>query len=55
LSELTKGLGKEFETGRVGFKPYAAGGSTHTAHEAVKSIIEKQGLVADMIDHSCPK
>jgi 2-methylcitrate dehydratase PrpD len=50
MSKLTEGLGKEFETGRVGFKPYAAGGSTHTAHEAVKSIMEKQSLVADMID-----
>lgn len=50
LSKLTSGLGENFETGRVGFKPYAAGGSTHTAHEAVKSIMEKNGLTADTIE-----
>jgi len=47
---LTVGLGENFEAGQVGFKPYAAGGSTHTAHEAVKSIMEKNDLTADMID-----
>jgi len=47
---LTVGLGEDFETGQTGFKPYAAGGSTHTAHEAVKSIMEKNSLTADMID-----
>jgi 2-methylcitrate dehydratase PrpD len=51
MAKLTEGLGKIFETGRVGFKPYAAGGSTHTAHEAVKSIMENHGLTADRIDH----
>ena len=50
MNKLTAGLGESFETGRVGFKPYAAGGSTHTAHEAVKSIMEENGLTADMID-----
>ncbi|MFC1864312.1 MmgE/PrpD family protein [Chloroflexota bacterium] len=50
MEKLTAGLGEEFETARVGFKPYAAGGSTHTAHEAVKSIMEKNNLTAEMID-----
>jgi aconitate decarboxylase len=50
LSKITTGLGKVFETTRVGFKPYAAGGSTHTAHEAVKSIMKKNGLTSDMIE-----
>jgi 2-methylcitrate dehydratase PrpD len=50
MDKLTAGLGKSFDTGRVGFKPYAAGGSTHTAHEAVKSIMEKNSLAADMIE-----
>jgi 2-methylcitrate dehydratase PrpD len=50
MDKLTVGLGKSFETGRVGFKPYSAGGSTHTAHEAVKSIIEKNNLTADTIE-----
>jgi 2-methylcitrate dehydratase PrpD len=50
MNKLTVGLGENFETGRVAFKSYAAGGSTHTAHEAVKSIMEKNGLAADMID-----
>lgn len=50
MDKLTTGLGKNFEVGRVGFKPYAAGGSTHTAHEAVKFIMEKNSLTADMID-----
>ncbi len=49
LEKLTVGLGKKFEAARVGFKPYAAGGSTHTSHEAVKSIMEKNNLTADMI------
>jgi aconitate decarboxylase len=47
---LTSNLGKDFETGRIGFKPYSAGGSTHTGHEAVKAIMEKNKLAADMID-----
>ena len=47
---LTSGLGKDFETGRMGFKPYSAGGSTHTGHEAVKAIMVKNKLTADMID-----
>jgi aconitate decarboxylase len=34
----------------MGFKPYSAGGSTHTGHEAVKTIMEKNRLTADMID-----
>ena len=50
MNNLTAGLGEGFETGRVGFKPYAAGGSTHTAHEAVKSIMGKNDLTADIID-----
>lgn len=49
LDKLTSGLGTNFETEHVGFKPYAAGGSTHTAHEAVKSLILKHHLTAEMI------
>ncbi|MBM2825796.1 MAG: hypothetical protein HW402_1460 [Dehalococcoidales bacterium] len=49
MEKLTVGLGEKFEAARVGFKPYAAGGSTHTSHEAVKSIMEKNSLTADMI------
>jgi 2-methylcitrate dehydratase PrpD len=49
MEKLTAGLGGKFETGRVGFKPYAAGGSTHTSHEAVKSIMEEYKLNADQI------
>jgi 2-methylcitrate dehydratase PrpD len=47
---LTKELGKNFETAIVGFKPYAAGGSTHTGHEAVKTIMQENRLTADMIE-----
>jgi aconitate decarboxylase len=50
IDKLTVGLGTNFETSRVGFKPYSAGGSTHTAHEAVKLIMEKNKIIADMID-----
>jgi aconitate decarboxylase len=46
IEKITTGLGERFETGRVGFKPYAAGGSTHTAHEAVKSLMEENNLKA---------
>ena len=49
MEKLTVGLGERFETGRVGFKPYAAGGSTHTAHEGVKSIMEEFHLKPDQI------
>lgn len=48
---LTRGLGESFETASVGFKPYAAGGSTHTGHEAVKTIMQENQLTADMIDN----
>jgi aconitate decarboxylase len=48
---LTNRLGDYFEAGDTGFKPYAAGGSTHTAHEAVKSIVQTNLLPADSIDH----
>jgi 2-methylcitrate dehydratase PrpD len=47
---LTRGLGEKFETAVTGFKPYAAGGSTHTGHEAVKAIMQANKLSADMID-----
>jgi aconitate decarboxylase len=50
MDKLTAGLGEVFEADRVGFKLYAAGGSTHTAHEAVKSIMEKNRLASDMIE-----
>jgi len=50
MDKLTAGLGKDFETALVGFKPYPAGGSTHTGHEAIKSIMEANGLTADMIE-----
>ncbi len=50
IDKLTAGLGEEFETARVGFKPYSAGGSTHTAHEAIKSIMETNTLTADIIE-----
>lgn len=50
MDKLTVGLGENFETEKVGFKPYAAGGSTHTAHEAVKSIMNKNRIKAEMID-----
>ena len=49
MDKLAAGLGEHFETRRVGFKPYAAGGSTHTAHEAVKGLMEEANLTADMI------
>ena len=47
---LTIGLGENFETAMVGFKPYAAGGSTHTGHEAVKAIMQENGLKAEVIE-----
>ena len=50
LGLLTGGLGENFETAIVGFKPYAAGGSTHTGHEAVKAIMQENRLAADMVD-----
>lgn len=49
MNVLTAGLGRTYETGRMGFKPYAAGGSTHTAHEAVKAIMTANGLTAGAV------
>ena len=50
MALLTDALGERFETGVVGFKPYAAGGSTHTGHEAVKEIMQENDLTADTIE-----
>lgn len=49
MNLLTAGLGERFETGIMGFKPYAAGGSTHTGHEAVKTIMMENNLAPDEI------
>ncbi len=51
VAVITEGLGQRFETGNVGFKAYAAGGSTHTAHEAVKSIMAEKNLSPSDIEH----
>lgn len=41
LSHLTRGLGKEFETLNVGFKPYPCCGSNHTSIDALKKILSE--------------
>jgi len=51
LDVVTADLGKHFETADVGFKAYAAGGSTHTAHEAVKAIMTENHLSATDVEH----
>ncbi len=48
--EVLDGLGAKYEVDAVGLKPYSAGGSTHTAHEAVKSILERHDLKAHDIE-----
>jgi len=51
MAILTSNLGTHFETAVVGFKPYAAGGSTHTGHEAVKAIMQENNLTSDRIEN----
>jgi aconitate decarboxylase len=51
LSSITEDLGVSYATAQVGFKAYSAGGSTHTAHEAVKIIMHENQLTPADIDH----
>jgi 2-methylcitrate dehydratase PrpD len=46
---LTAGLGSVWETLNVGYKPYAAVTSIHTALDALLQIMRKHGLTADDI------
>ena len=47
MAPITKNLGESYESAEVGFKAYSAGGSTHTAHEAVKAIMGEHELSPD--------
>jgi len=49
MAALNAGLGEEFETMRVGFKPYCCCGSNHTSLDAVKSLMADHGITKTMI------
>ena len=46
---LTKGLGNEWETLSVGFKPFASVASIHAALDGLQQIMRQNGLAADDI------
>jgi 2-methylcitrate dehydratase PrpD len=47
---LTDGLGEEFETANIGFKCYAACGSTHTTIDAIKELRNEHKITADDVE-----
>jgi aconitate decarboxylase len=47
---LTNGLGEEFETANIGFKCYAACGSTHTTIDAIKELRNEHKITADDVE-----
>lgn len=46
-SQLTKGLGTDWETSRVGIKPYSCNGSIHTSLDAMRHFRQTADLRAD--------
>jgi aconitate decarboxylase len=49
LTKLVAGLGEVWETGAVGFKPYASNGSCHTAIDALLELRRTHGLSAEEV------
>jgi aconitate decarboxylase len=49
MSALTKGLGTEWETRAVGFKPYSANGSCHPSIDALRDMRAAHGLRLDNV------
>lgn len=57
LAELTKGLGKDFETLRTSLKFYASAASTHTALDALLQMRKRRPFAAEDVEkiivHAC--
>jgi aconitate decarboxylase len=49
MSMLTKGLGAQWETRAVGFKPYSANGSCHPSIDALRDLRAAHGLRLDNV------
>lgn len=49
-ARLTDGLGTEWETGKIGYKPYAAVTSIHTALDGLAFLMREHRLSADDIE-----
>lgn len=49
-ARLTDGLGTEWETGKIGYKPHAAVTSIHTALDALAHLMREHRLTADDIE-----
>ena len=51
IGEVTRGLGREWRTEGVCFKPYACCGSNHSSIDAAMEIMAEHGLQPDDVDH----
>lgn len=51
IAQLSADLGSRWETQNVGFKYYAACGSSHTTIDILLDLRARQGFVADEVDH----
>jgi len=49
-ARLTAGLGTEWEAAKVGYKPHASVTSIHAAMDALRQLMDAQGLAADDIE-----
>lgn len=49
-AKLTQGLGKEWETMVVGFKPFSSVASIHAALDALRQIMQTNGLKGDDVE-----
>ena len=47
--KITKGLGQEWETMIVGFKPFSSVASIHSALDALRQIMQQNKLTAEDI------
>lgn len=47
---LTEGLGTEWETGKIGYKPHASVTSIHAALDALAQILDEHGLSAEDVE-----
>lgn len=51
IAEVTRGIGKEWRTDEVCFKPYACCGSNHSSIDAAMAIMTEEGLEPVDVDH----
>jgi 2-methylcitrate dehydratase PrpD len=51
VEEVTRGIGKEWRTEGVCFKPYSCCGSNHSSIDAAMEIMQEQRLKPEDVDH----